>query len=221
MAESAGTSVTAGPAEPPVSPPASHRGMVPGLPSPVPLVHRLPGVLQDDDFTRRFVSAFDDAYAPILVTLDSLSCYFDPQLAPPDFVDYLAGWVGIALDDSWTLEQRRAIVSGAAAVHRRRGTRRGMEEALGLGLGARVSVSDTGGCTWSATPGGPLPGSTPARMEVRIEVDAPDDVDPRRVESLIEATKPAHVAHTVVTTTRPTTGPISGPTSGPTSGSTP
>lgn len=176
--------------------------MVAGLASPVPLVHRLPGVLQDDDFTRRFVSAFDDAYAPVLVTLDSLACYFDPQLAPADFVDYLAGWVGIELDDSWSVEQRRKIVAGAALMHRRRGTRRGIEEALGLGLAAEVTVTDTGGCTWSPTPGGQMPGSAPARMEVRIQVDDPDAVDPRRVESLIEATKPAHVAHTVVVAAR-------------------
>ncbi|MEO9326033.1 phage tail protein [Nocardioides sp. C4-1] len=171
--------------------------MVPGLASPAPLLHRLPGVLQDDDFTQRFVAAFDDGYAPILVTLDSLACYVDPQLAPADFVDYLAGWVGVDLDDTWTLPQRRAIVAGAAAVHRRRGTRRGVEEALGLGLGARVTVRDSGGCTWSASPGGPLPGSAPARMEVTIDVDDPDALDPRRVETLIESTKPAHVAHIV------------------------
>ena len=175
----------------------SRRGMVPGLPSPAPLLHRLPGVLQDDDFTQRFVAAFDDAYAPILTTLDSLACYFDPRLAPGDFVDHLASWVGVELDDSWTLAQRRRIVAGAALLHRRRGTRRGVEEALALALTARVTVTDTGGCTWSLTPGGPLPGSAPARMEVRVEVAEPSAVDPRRVESLIEATKPAHVAHTV------------------------
>jgi phage tail-like protein len=179
--------------------------MIAGLASPAPLAHRLPGVLQDDEFTQRFLGAFDDAYAPIITTLDSLACYFDPHLAPPDFVDFLAGWVGIALDDSWSVEQRRAIVAGAALVHRRRGTRRGIEEALGLGLGAEVTVTDTGGCTWSQTPGGDLPGTGPARMELRIEVADPDHVDPRRVESLIEATKPAHVAHsfTVATTASP------------------
>ena len=100
----------------------SSRGIVAGLATPAPLVQRLPGVLQDDEFTQRFVGAFDEAYAPILATLDSLACYFDPRLAPADFVDYLAGWVGVQLDDSWDLEQRRAIVAGAALVHRSRGT---------------------------------------------------------------------------------------------------
>jgi phage tail-like protein len=174
--------------------------MIAGLDSPAPLVHRLPGVLQDDELTQRFVGAFDDAYAPVLTTLDSLACYFDPHLAPPDFVDFLAGWVGVELDDSWSVEQRRTIVAGAALVHRRRGTRRGIEEALALGLGAEVTVTDTGGSTWSLTPGGELPGTAPARMDVRIEVADPDDVDPRRVESLIEATKPAHVAHSFTVT---------------------
>ncbi len=183
-----------------VSDRTSSRGMIAGLASPAPLLHRLPGVLQDDEFTQRFVRAFDDAYAPILTTLDSLACYFDPHLAPPDFVDFLAGWVGIALDDSWSIEQRRTIVAGAALLHRRRGTRRGIEEALALGLGAEVTVTDTGGCTWSPTPGGELPGTGPARMEVQIEVPEPDDVDPRRVDSLIEATKPAHVAHSFTVT---------------------
>jgi phage tail-like protein len=182
---------------PPDTASGSARGMVPGLPSPVPLLQRLPGVLQDDDFTRRFVAAFDDAYAPILTTLDSLACYFDPRLAPSDFVDYLAGWVGVELDDSWTLEQRRRIVAGAALVHRRRGTRQGIEDALALGLSARVTVTDSGGCTWSLSPGGALPGTSPARVDVRVEVADPDAVDRRRVESLIESTKPAHVAHSV------------------------
>ena len=127
-------------------------------------------------------------------------CYFDPRLAPADFVDYLAGWVGVQLDDSWDVEQRRAIVAGAALVHRRRGTR-GITEALSMGLGAEVDVQDNGGCSWSQTPGGTFPASPP-QVAVRIVVADRDAVDRRRVDALFEATKPAHVAHsfTVVTT---------------------
>ena len=93
----------------------SSRGMVAGLASPAPLLHRLPGVLQDDEFTQRFVRAFDDAYAPILTTLDSLACYFDPHLAPPDFVDFLAGWVGHrARSTPGASSSAATIVAGAA-----------------------------------------------------------------------------------------------------------
>lgn len=171
------------------------RGMIEGLGTPAPLLHRLPGVLQDDDFTERFVSAFDQGFAPILATLDGLASYVDPWLAPADFVDWLAGWVGVELDDAWTTEQRRSIVAGAALVHRRRGTVRGIVDALELAFDARVEVEDTGGCTWSATPGGEPLGSDPPSVTVRIVVDDPSRVDPRRVEMALEAVKPAHVAH--------------------------
>jgi phage tail-like protein len=174
--------------------------MVPGLETPVPIRQRLPGVLQDDEFLQRFAKAFDDAYAPVFATLDSLTSYFDPRLAPADFLGFLATWVGVELDDSWDLEQRRAIIAGAALVHRRRGTARGIQEAMSVGLGAAVDVKDTGGCTWSRTPGGEVPGAAPPRVAVRIRVPDPSTVDTRRVEALLEATKPTHVAHTYVVT---------------------
>jgi phage tail-like protein len=174
--------------------------MVRGLETPVPLLQRLPGVLQDDEFLQRFMKAFDAAYAPIFATLDSLTCYFDPHLAPADFLNYLATWVGVELDDSWDLEQRRAVIAGAAMVHRRRGTSRGIQEALSVGLGATVDIQDTGGCTWSKTPGGDVPGTLPSQVAVRIRVADPSTVDTRRVEALLEATKPAHVRHSYVVT---------------------
>ena len=172
------------------------RGLVPGLDNPVPIAQRLPGVLQDDDFLLRFVAAFDDSYAPIRATLDSLACYFDPQLAPADFLDWLATWVGVDLDDAWSLEQRRRIVADAARVHRQRGTTRGVVAALELALGAEVEVSESGACTWSSSPGADPGGSSPAVIEARITVADPDAVDVRRIESLLESVTPAHVART-------------------------
>lgn len=176
----------------------SERGIVPDLETPVPVRQRLPGVLQEEGFLERFVTAFDDAYAPIFATLDSLACYFDPWLAPADFLSFLATWVGVELDDSWDLEQRRAVIAGAALVHRRRGTASGIREALGVALGATVDVKDSGGCAWSRTPGGAVPGVSPAQVAVRVRVPDPAAIDQRRAEALLEATKPAHVVHTVV-----------------------
>ena len=179
---------------------SSARGVVPGLGTPVPVLQRLPGVLQDDEFLQRFVTAFDDAYAPILATLDSLTCYFDPHLAPADFLELLAAWVGVELDDSWDLERRRAVIAGAALLHRRRGTARGIQDALSVGLGATVDIQDTGGCTWSRTPGGAVPGTALRRVAVRVRTADPAAIDPRRVEALLEATKPAHVWHDFIVT---------------------
>lgn len=176
---------------------ASSRGLVDGLASPLPLIERLPGLMQGDDFTRRFVEAFDDSLAPVIATIDGLAGYVDPWLAPEDFLDWLAGWVGVELDDAWDTEQRREIVAGAAVVHRRRGTLRGVAEALERAFGCEVSVSDSGGVAWSLTPGADAPGSSPPHLSVELRVADPDGLDLRRVERLIESVKPAHVPYTL------------------------
>ena len=139
------------------------RGLVPGLASPAQLLQRLPGVYQDAsdvDFFPRFLRAFDDSIAPTISTLDNLAAYMDPRLAPEDFVDWLAGWVDVAPDGAWTLEQRRAIVSQAVAIHRRAGTLDGIRDAVQLSAGpdATVTVEDNGAVAWSSTPGGRSPG---------------------------------------------------------------
>jgi hypothetical protein len=73
----------------------------------------------------KVVSTFDTALAPVIATLDGLPGYVDPWLAPTDFLDWLAGWVGVEVDEEWTVPQRRQIVAGAALRHRRRGTAAG------------------------------------------------------------------------------------------------
>ena len=171
------------------------RGVLPGLDSPVPLLHRLPGVLQEDEFLQRLLPAFDAGFAPVLVTLDSLHAYVDPALAPEDFLDWLAGWVGVELDDAWSLEQRRSVVGAAALVHRRAGTADGIRDALALALDAEVTVTESGGCTWSATPGAPVPGAVVPALRVTVAVPDPGAVDARRVEALLRTLKPAHVRH--------------------------
>ena len=173
------------------------RKALPDLPSAAPVGLRLPGVLQEDDLLLRFVQAFDDGFAPVLATLDGLPAYVDPLLAPEDFVDWLAGWVCIDVDDAWTLQQRRDIVAQAAGIHRRRGTARGVADAVRLVVEADVEVEETGGTEWSASPGKAMPGSAEPHLLVRVRCERPDDVDARRLDAIIAAVKPAHVPHRV------------------------
>src|SRR5215468_4745376 len=101
-------------------------GMQSRLDSPHPLREQLPAVYLDDDFTVRFTYAFDEVLAPLFATLDCLSAYLDPRLAPDDFVTWLAGWVAFPVDEGWTLAQRRELVARAVELHRWRGTPRGL-----------------------------------------------------------------------------------------------
>lgn len=173
------------------------RGVVPGLLSPAPVAQRLPAVLQEDEFLQRFVQAFDEALAPIFLTLDTLASYVDPRLAPPDFLTWLAEWVGIEVDDTWSQERRREIVAGAAAMHRGRGTPEGIASAVRLAVGGRVSVADNGGSAWSAVPGGELPGSAAPHLTVTVRTADPSSVDRTRLDRAVTAVTPAHVPHTI------------------------
>ncbi|MDQ0821172.1 phage tail-like protein [Arthrobacter sp. V4I6] len=175
------------------------RGMVKGLPSAVPLGAGLPAVLQEDAFLQRFLLAFDDALAPVFTTLDGLDAYLNPRLAPEDFLNWLAEWVGVRLDESWTTARRRDVVAHAAAIHRRRGTLPGVADAVRLAVGGvvDVEVEDNGGVVWSSTPGAELPGRAAAMLHVRVYAAAREDVNLRRLEGIINAVKPAHVPHTL------------------------
>ncbi len=173
------------------------RGLIDGLDSPHPIGARLPGLYADDDFIQRFVSAFDALLAPIFATLDCLPAYFDPQLAPEDFLDWLADWVGLVVDESWTIERRREVVSHAVELHGARGTRRGLAKHVRLVTGGQVEITESGATAWSQRPQTPLPGSDRPALHIRVRVPDPSTVDVRRLDALIAETKPAHLPHTV------------------------
>jgi phage tail-like protein len=173
------------------------RGLLPELTSPHPLGSRLPSVFVDDDFTQRFLSAFDAALAPVFATLDCLDAYLDPALIPADMLAWLAGWVALELAEEWPEPRQRELVRHAVALHRWRGTARGLVEQVRLVTGGEVAVADSGGCGWSAEPGAPLPGEDRPAVRVTVRVPDPATVDQRRLRAAVAAAVPAHVATTV------------------------
>jgi phage tail-like protein len=173
------------------------RGLIPGLESPHPLGPELPALFQEDDFALRFTSAFDRSLAPIFATLDNLDSYLDPGIAPGDFLEWLAGWVGLALDETWSEAQRRDLVARAVELYRWRGTVRGLADQVAVFTGSPPEIEENGGVSWSATPGAEPPGQAEPRLLVRVRVTDPDTVDLRRLEAVVAAAKPAHLAHEI------------------------
>lgn len=173
------------------------RGEIDGLASAAPLGATLPGIYQDDDFTQRMVDAFDQVLAPILCTLDNIEAYFDPSLAPSDFAEWLASWVGLVLDESWPQDRRRSLVARSHEVFRWRGTARGLAEHVSLYTGVIPEVAESGGSSWSPTPGGELPGRAAPELTLTVRVADPSVVDTRTVEAIVAFAKPAHLKHRV------------------------
>ncbi|MFD8980873.1 phage tail protein [Streptomyces sp. NPDC059564] len=169
------------------------RAAVPGLPSRYPIGEQLPALYAEDDFAQRFTAGLDTVLAPVFSTLDNLSSYFDPRLAPADFLSWLATWVGGMDDPRWPVGLRREAVARAVELHRWRGTRRGLVEALRLVLGVSAEVSGDGGAAWSRTAGAELPAAPSDEVLVRVwPRPGGEPVDADRVRALLRTLCPVH-----------------------------
>jgi phage tail-like protein len=173
------------------------RGLVEGLPNPHAIVQFLPGLLQEDAFVQRLVAGLDDVLAPILLSLDNLDAYLDPATAPPDFLEWLGEWVGIAFDENWPLDQQRALVAGAVDLFHWRGTVRGLSAHVALYTGVEPDIEETGGCSWSPNPNSDLPGHAEPSLIIRVQLSNRNDVDVSRLNRIVSASKPAHIPHRV------------------------
>ncbi|MGW4024736.1 phage tail protein [Streptomyces sp. NPDC005009] len=186
------------------------RGSVDGLGSSAPIGATLPAIFADDDLAQRFVAGLDEVLAPFLVVLDNLDSYFDPALAPLDFTRWLADWVGAETDGietdgapagGLTGEQRlRAAVAAATYLHRVRGTRRGLSEAVRLVFGATPRITESGAAEWHARPLGPVPGDRRPHLHVSLALPDPTAADTHRLDTLVAAARPAHMPYTVEVT---------------------
>jgi phage tail-like protein len=173
------------------------RGTIPDLINPYPLGRALPAVYQDDRFAQAMLAALDEVVAPIFSTLEDFDSYLDPHLTPDDFLDWLSGWVGIAIDESWSIDRRRDAVAQAVDLYRLRGTAGGLARQIEIHTGGSVEITENGGTAWSIDPGGDLPGEPTPLLVVRVTVADPKAIDPARLDALVAAAKPAHVEHRV------------------------
>lgn len=165
------------------------------MPTPVPLVELMPGIYQDDEFTRAFTGGLDDVLSTVFATLDCLDSYIDPWIAPDDFVGWLSGWFGVTIDEGWPADRTRALLANIVELYRWRGTARGLRAELTIYTGGTVEITETGGSAWSQRPGAGLPGDDVPRLAVRVVLEPSAVVNERTLDQMIAAAKPAHVMH--------------------------
>jgi hypothetical protein len=70
-----------------------------------------------------------------------------------------------------------------------------------------VEVRETGDSSWSLEPDSPMPGKSQPVVIVLVSVDDASKVDAAKLDAVIRASKPAHVAHQLkILETRPKGG---------------
>lgn len=91
----------------------------------------------------------------------------------------------------------RAAVAAAARLHRVRGTRRGLSEAVRLVFGVPPEIRESGAAAWHARPLGPVPGDRRPHLHVTLRLPDPTPADHHRLDTLVAAARPAHMPYTV------------------------
>lgn len=108
----------------------------------------LPSVYQEEatsaDFVDRFLSLFDTVRDTVSDRIATIAKLFDPMATPAcpsrDFLSWLAGWLGLTLDQTMPLERRRKLVQQAHRLFALRGTPKGMILAIELYTGVRPTL---------------------------------------------------------------------------------
>ena len=107
----------------------------------------LPAVYQQDpvssEFLGRFLSMFETIFTGLESTIERIPEAFDPELTPGDFLDWLAQWLDLGLEEDWPASVKRRLVSNAARLYQLKGTPAGLSEFIEVVTGTRPIIRES------------------------------------------------------------------------------
>jgi phage tail-like protein len=177
-------------------------------------MEHLPAIYRRSDavgrnLVRELCFVFEHMFDSVERNLEGGWRFYDPHVAPVDFLDWLSGWTAFTLDLDWPEEQKRALIKRAVDLYRIRGTKRGLTLFLKLFTGHEPDIQEN---TWPFK-GFRIEGEgaeTGARVALDSVILPPvdlahcfvvtmpirfDDVTPElviRIHHIIQLEKPAH-----------------------------
>jgi phage tail-like protein len=105
-----------------------------------------PAIYRDDPIKRAFLESFLALYESFFDDTEQrirrLSALFDVQGAPAEFLDWLAGWLALDLDERWSEKKKRSAIERAFELYGRRGTAAGLRDALRFFAGVEAHIDE-------------------------------------------------------------------------------
>jgi phage tail-like protein len=105
------------------------------------LLRRIPRTLSSEPQAAEFLQRYLSLFAGALSDLDRRAALrqvlLDPRAAPQEVLPWLAGFVGLVLDERWSVEARRAAIREAVWLFRFRGTIKGLSRFIEILMGVR------------------------------------------------------------------------------------
>ncbi len=90
----------------------------------------------------RFLALFESQYADVELSMAHMAQLFDQATVSEQWLDWLAGWLAVPLDEGWPEGKKRQAISRGFESHSRRGTARGLKEMLQFEFGIQSAVEE-------------------------------------------------------------------------------
>jgi phage tail-like protein len=136
------------------------------------------------DFMVRFLGIFESILYPVEWNIDNFDLYLAPGTSPRSYLIWLAKWFGIHFDSTWSLPQRRVLLSEAHQLFAERGTPWALKRVLEIYLQVEPQIVDQD------------EGLEPYTFKVFLPVKE-SEVKREIIEQLINDFKPAYTSYSL------------------------
>lgn len=104
----------------------------------------LPKVYQEDDtsrsFLERFLSIFETTLSGFENEITNIAQYFNPLSTPKEFLNWLASWIALVLDENWSDDKKRKLIRLAPELYKKRGTLEGLKDYIKIYTGVSPAI---------------------------------------------------------------------------------
>lgn len=142
----------------------------------------LPEVYDQDEFLGRYLLLGEAMLSPIIWVIDNFDLYLTTDVAPQEWLQWMAGWFDLLLLPELPIERQRRIMKQAGWLFLRRGTRAGLERLLELYFDVPPEIIE----------------DEPCHFIVRLDLSqAVTSLGREVAERLIDSQRPAFAAYTL------------------------